>query len=171
MKKVFGITMAVTLLFSAIAFAGPFVGGSLDAGRIDLSVGANFEKFSVTGTFYDIDVRSAAAIAVPGADPFDYPYAGLSLTTNYEKGNMDVDFGLEFLFNTLGYPIIFTPTGLTFNVDATFDLAVLFDTDWTVDAFVGADYALVSYATSKVVLSAGFYIEAPWSVQTGSSAL
>ena len=162
MKKVFGITMAVTLLFSAIAFAGPFIGGSIGGGTLDLSVGANFESFSVEGTFYDIDTQT----------PFDLiPYAGLSATTNYTKGNADVDFNLEFTFDTLGYPIVFVPTGLTLGADATFDLAAVFDTAWTVDAFVGADYALVSYATSKVVLSAGFYIEAPWSVQTGSSAL
>ena len=165
MKRQLGIFAVVMLVISSVAFAGPFIGGTFDGGTLDLAFGVNFESLSITGTIYDLDYRIAPPTTV-------LPTAGLSVASTYEKGNTSIDFGLEFMFGTLGYPVVFIPTGLVFEADATFDLAAaLLDTDWTVDAFIGADYNLVTYAGSKVILSLGFYVEMPWGTPAGGAEL
>lgn len=166
MTKVLVATLVMALVFSTMAFAGPFAGASIGPNQFDLNIGAEFDVISIEIAFTDLVVQTGST-TLPSMD--------ITVFATQTFGNVDVTAGLTIDYKEFSvwgtFPEI---KRLLFDIDAIADLAQLLDTTWTVNLTGNAGFIVANkLSNSTFVWGVGIYVEMPWptTVQADSSSL
>lgn len=155
MKKTLLVTLSVIGL-SLATLAGPFFGVDYtNDANLDMYLGVGGEVISAQVDFNDIDTVDA--------------FLSFGLDAERNKGDIDLSFGVDFVFAPLVLPVlgwgIIDEVG--FDLGAEVNLSGLLDTTWDVSCYGDLGVVFVGAAPPVVQWGVGFYVEMPWFIPVG----
>ena len=155
MKKTLLVALSVIGL-SLATLAGPFFGVDYaNDANLDMYLGVGGEVFSAQIDFNDIDTVDA--------------FLSFGLDAERNKGDVDLSFGVDFVFAPLVLPVvgwgIIDEVG--FDLGAEVDLSGLLETTWDVDFYGDLGVVFIGAAPPVVTWGVGFYVEMPWFIPVG----